>query len=107
MKMRLTKTAVEAIVPGPRDVYAWDEAVPGFGCKVMPNARHVYVLKYRANGGQRWLTLGRHGEITTEQARIKAENALRRRRAAVSDVRSVSKIHAAPAARVREFKAFG
>lgn len=72
MKTRLTKTAVEAIAPGSRDVYAWDEAVAGFGCKITPAAKRIYVLKYRANGGQRWLTLGRHGEITTEQARIKA-----------------------------------
>src|SRR5579864_5754837 len=72
MKTRLTKTAVEAIAPGARDAYAWDATVPGFGVKVTPAGARIYVLKYRANGGQRWLTLGRHGEITAEQARTKA-----------------------------------
>jgi Arm DNA-binding domain/Phage integrase, N-terminal SAM-like domain len=30
------------------------------------------VIKYRAGGAQRWIVLGRHGEITAEQARAKA-----------------------------------
>jgi integrase len=72
MKLRLTKTAVEAIAPGARDVYAWDTTLPGFGVKTTPTGARIYVLKYRAGGAQRWLTLGRHGEITADQARTKA-----------------------------------
>src|ERR1700730_2866349 len=72
MKTRLTKTAVEAIEPGAKDAYAWDDRVGGFGVKVTPRAARVYILKYRSAGAQRWLTIGRHGEITTEQARAKA-----------------------------------
>ena len=41
-------------------------------CLRTPAGGRIYVLKYRANGGQRWLTIGRHGEITAEQARKKA-----------------------------------
>lgn len=72
MKTRLSKTGVEALAPGPRDVYAWDDRTPGFGVKVTPAGSRIYVLKYRAQGAQRWLVLGRHGEITVEQARTKA-----------------------------------
>jgi integrase len=72
MKTRLTKTAVEAIEPGAKDTYAWDDRVAGFGAKITPKGARIYVLKYRAGTAQRWLVLGRHGEITTEQARAKA-----------------------------------
>jgi integrase len=72
MKMRLTKLSVEAIEPAARDTYAWDDRVSGFGVKVTPKAARIYVLKYRAGGTQRWFVLGRHGEISTEQARARA-----------------------------------
>ncbi len=72
MTFRLTKMVVEAIAPGPRDSYTWDAQLPGFGVKVTPKGARIYILKYRASGKQRWMTLGRHGEITAEQARTKA-----------------------------------
>jgi integrase len=72
MKTRLTKTVVEATEPGARDVYLWDDRIAGFGVKVTPKGARIYVLKYRAGRAQRWLVLGRHGEIATEQARAKA-----------------------------------
>ncbi len=72
MKKKITKIAVEAIPPGSRDVYAWDVMVRGFGVKVTPRGNRVYCLKYRVAGAQRWLTIGRHGEITAEEARTKA-----------------------------------
>ena len=72
MKSKLTKTAVEAIKPGLKDAYAWDDRVHGFGVKVTPRGARIYVIKYRSGGAQRWIVLGRHGEITAEQARAKA-----------------------------------
>jgi integrase len=36
----------------------------------------VYVLKYRCGARQRWLRLGDHGEVTTEQARRRAQKRL-------------------------------
>jgi integrase len=72
MKTRLSKTSVEAIAPGSKDIYAWDDRTPGFGVKVTPAGGRVYVLKYRTAGAQRWLVLGRHGDVTLDQARTKA-----------------------------------
>jgi integrase len=72
MRTRLNKTAVEAIDPGDRDIYAWDDRTPGFGVKVTPRGARIYILKYRAGRAQRWLVLGRHGDVTTDEARIKA-----------------------------------
>src|SRR5690242_11857367 len=72
MKTRLTKSSVDDIEPAARDIYAWDDKTPGFGVKVTPAGARIYVLKYRASGAQRWIVLGRHGDITVDQARTKA-----------------------------------
>ncbi len=93
MKNRLTKTTVEAIPPGSRDAYAWDTTVRGFGVKVTPKGARIYVLKYRAAGAQRWLTLGRHGEITAEEARTKAAKL----RAAIAEGKDPARIRDAAA----------
>src|SRR5215467_8732836 len=72
MKTRLNKTAVEGIEPGGTDVYAWDDRIPGFGVKVTPHGRRIYVLKYRAGRAQRWLVLGRLVGSYLAVARTKA-----------------------------------
>ena len=72
MKARLTKLVVEGIPAGERDSYAWDSGIPGFGVKVTPRGARIYILKYRSDGAQRWVTIGRHGDVTVEEARRKA-----------------------------------
>ena len=54
-----------------------------FGLRVMPSGAKSFILEYRANGGGRgvaksWLTLGRYGVITVDQARQAALTALAR-----------------------------
>lgn len=57
----------------PKPVLAWDDQLKGFGLKVLPTGKRVYLCKYRVGGGRagraRWYTLGTHGAITCEQAR--------------------------------------
>lgn len=48
----LTKRLVETIEVSTAPVYAWDEAVAGFGVKVLPSGRRKYVCKYRVGGGR-------------------------------------------------------
>jgi integrase len=71
---KITKRTVDALRPQPgRDVLIWDDELPGFGVRCRPSGAKSYFLKYRTNGGrQRWLTLGPHGPLTAEKARIKA-----------------------------------
>ncbi len=74
MKSKLTKRVVEGAKPGPRDLFLWDAQVPGFGCKVTPKGRRVFILQYWAHGRSRRMTLGRFGvELTVDQARTKAK----------------------------------
>ncbi len=82
MKIKLTKRSIEAAKPGARDLFLWDTEVSGFGCKVTPKGRRVFILQYWANGRAKRVTLGRYGhDLTVEQARTKA----RRRRGQVAD----------------------
>lgn len=74
--MRLTKTTVEAVEPGIKDRFVWDERLPGFGLKVTPAGRRSYVVQYRPRGRAqaRRITLGVHGQpLTAEKARERAE----------------------------------
>ena len=78
---KITKRSVEAIAPSDKPVFLWDDQLPGFGTKVLPNGQRRYIVKYRTSGGgraasQRWYTLGTHGAITAEQARELAQQVL-------------------------------
>jgi integrase len=74
---KLTKRVVESVTPDLRRiVHVWDGEVRGFGVRVFPSGRRVYVLKYRSGTRQRWLRLGDHGDVTTEQARSLAQKRL-------------------------------
>ncbi|HUT50143.1 MAG TPA: integrase family protein, partial [Alphaproteobacteria bacterium] len=72
--VKLTKRSVEGCPPDKnRDVILWDTEVKGFGCKITPTGRRVYLVKYRVGGGRqgraRKPSIGLHGEITVDQAR--------------------------------------
>src|SRR5215470_4622803 len=80
---KVTKRSVDALKPiTGKQTVLWDDELRGFGVRCLPSGLKVYVLKYRTQGGrQRWLTLGQHGALTPEQARIKAG----REKAAISN----------------------
>src|SRR4051812_9601791 len=71
-----TKRIVDALPrPDKRTIY-WeggDGAVKGFGCKVEPTGRKVFIYQYDdAIGGSQRLTMGVFGAVTLDQARAKA-----------------------------------
>jgi integrase len=72
--VKITKRTVDALKPAAgRDVFLWDDELPGFGVRCRPSGGKVYFLKYRTESGrQRWLTLGRHGPLTPDAARARA-----------------------------------
>jgi len=77
---KLTKRTVDAQQPGYKDVYLWDsghsDALSGFGLKVTPAGRKVYLIQYRLGGSKgrtRRVTIGTHGKITAEAARSRAK----------------------------------
>jgi integrase len=72
-KKRITITVVKALQAGET---IWDVSPVGFCVRCQTEAKN-YGLKYRFNGRQRWLTIGRHGSPwTPETARNEAERLL-------------------------------
>jgi hypothetical protein len=50
-KIHLTKSVIDQLVPGAKDVIHWDDSVPGFGLKVTPKGRKVFLVLYRTRDG--------------------------------------------------------
>jgi integrase len=67
----LTKLLVEKAPPDrERDIFLWDVRVPGFGVRIYPTGKRMYVFQYRTKGRQqRRIAIGLHGPFTVERAR--------------------------------------
>jgi len=75
-RTKLTKTAIDALPTPPSDTVYWDAALPGFGIKVTPKGRKVFIVLYRTGGAGsklRKYTIGPYGRVTLHQARIAAQ----------------------------------
>src|SRR5215216_5143896 len=75
-KIKLTKSAIDALKPGPKDLVVWDLSLPGFGVKVTPTGRKVFIALYRTRGGRsrlRKYTIGPYGRVTLHHARAAAQ----------------------------------
>jgi Arm DNA-binding domain len=75
-RIRLTKSAIDDLPTPSSDVIYWDAALPGFGVKVTPKGRKVFVVLYRTGGAGsklRKFTIGPHGRVTLHQARVAAQ----------------------------------
>jgi integrase len=75
---RLTKRTIDAIKSDPsKDTFAWCSATPGFGARVYPSGRIVFIAQVRVGRGQRRVKIGTYGPYTVEQARAQAEGIIR------------------------------
>lgn len=71
-KKNLTIKTVEALKGD--GLTTWDAKLPGFGVRVFKSGAKTFILKYKINGRQRVMTLGRLGDdLTVDQARNQAE----------------------------------
>ena len=74
-RLKLTKSAIDAIPTPAKDVVYWDSGCPGFGVKITPKGRKVFIVLYRSGGtGSRLrkYTIGPYGRVTLHQARAAA-----------------------------------
>ncbi len=70
MKAKITKKTVDIVClvawfsgeGGDRDLFLWDSDFAGFGLKITPKGKKVYVLQYRINGQSKRFTIGTHGQ---------------------------------------------
>ena len=75
-RIKLTKNAIDSLLTPKLDVVYWDAATPGFGVKVTPKGRKVFVVLYRIGGAGsklRKYTIGPYGRVTLHQARVAAQ----------------------------------
>src|SRR5215213_11337402 len=77
---RLTKRVIDALPsPAAQDQFWWDEDLKGFGLKLTPAGRKVFLVQYRPSGDRRnprKYTIGEYGSVTPHQARVEAQRVL-------------------------------
>ncbi len=77
MQQKLTKRLVDSLSAAPKDNFLWDLDVTGFGLKITPKGRKVYIVQKRLNGHLRRFTIGQHGAPwTPDTARVEANKIL-------------------------------
>ena len=69
---KISRRTVDALSVEGKDTVFWDRDLPGFGVRVYPSGRKVYLVQRRAGGTPKRATLGRHGELAPDQARKRA-----------------------------------
>jgi hypothetical protein len=75
-RIKLTKSTIDTLPIPSSDLVYWDAASPGFGVKVTPKGRKVFIVLYRIGGAGsklRKYTIGPYGRVTLHQARMAAQ----------------------------------
>lgn len=122
---RVTKKSVDAIKcpPGKDREFLWDEDLAGFGVVALPSGKRKYVIQFRQGRKSRRMTLGEHGRLTPDEARLLAKEMLgavakgkdplaeRRARQAVRPFRAVAEefmqLHVAAKTKPRTAEEYG
>lgn len=91
--VKLTKSYIDRIKPGPKDEFHWDTDAKGFGLRCTPTRKLTFVVQGRVEGttgSAARITVGPYGVFTVEQARDVAREHLRSMRMGI-DPRAVQK----------------
>src|SRR4051794_25907777 len=75
-RAKLRKTVIDALPTPLKETVHWDTGCPGFGIKITPKGRKVFVVMYRTAGAGsrlRKYTIGPYGRVTLHQARVTAQ----------------------------------
>jgi integrase len=83
-RCKLSKSAIDPLPSSTRDIIWWDTDLKGFGLKITPTGRKVFLVQYRPAGDRqnpRKYTIGEYGQVTPYQARVEAQRILAERAA--------------------------
>lgn len=69
---KITKRVVDAAVPTNKEFFIWDSELKGFGLRIHPSGRKIYLVQYRIGTRTRRINIGTHGAVTPEIARTDA-----------------------------------
>ena len=77
----LSKRTIDRLAVNGKDAVFWDHELPGFGVRVYPSGAKVYVVQTRAGGRSKRVRVGRHGDLSPDQARKEAARLIARLKA--------------------------
>ena len=80
-RVDLTAKLARESRPESRDTILFDRALPGFGLRIHPSGRKVWIVQARIEGRSRRIVIARHGEMDLAEARRRARDMLARIRA--------------------------
>ena len=69
---KITKRTVDALKPHERERVVWDDDLKGFGIRIHPSGRKVFIVKTRYRGRIIKMTIGPHGAVSPTYARVRA-----------------------------------
>ena len=73
----LTKRVVDSARPQHTDYFLWCSSTPGFGIRIYPSGKRVFVCQVRVGHATRRIKIGVFGPYTVEQARQRAQEIVR------------------------------
>lgn len=75
--MKLTRKLIDSLEPRATEFFVWCAVMPGFGVRVQPTGRKVYLVRYRTEAGtQRKYTIGRCDALHPDDARDRAREVI-------------------------------
>ena len=77
-RVDLTARLARESAPGENETILFDRAAPGFGLRIHPSGRKVYIVQARIEGRSRRMVIARHGEMDIDEARRRARAVLAR-----------------------------
>lgn len=79
-KGKITARSVNNLLPDPsKPLFLWDTDLKGFGLKVTPKGKKIYIIQYRLESTQlspTRFTIGKHGTFSPDEARQAAKEQL-------------------------------
>ena len=69
---KITKRTVDALKPHGRERVVWDDDLKGFGVRVHPSGRKVFIVKTRFGGRVIKMTIGPCTAVSASNARVRA-----------------------------------
>ena len=77
----LTPRLARQSKPQAKDTFLFDKSLPGFGLRIHPSGRKVWIVQTRIEGRSRRIVIARHGEMELAEASRRARDVLARIRA--------------------------
>ncbi len=72
----LTPRLARDAEPGNKDTFLFDKSLPGFGLRIHPSGRKVWIVQARIEGRSRRIVVARFGEMELAEARRRARDML-------------------------------